>query len=217
MYLAPYKLSGKNFCPNASPGCIAACLFTAGRGRYGKIRQARLNRSKLYIENRKVFLAQLNGEIASFVLRCQRRDKRPAIRLNGTSDLAWERIAPWLFSDYPAVQFYDYTKSFRRMEKFMAGDMPENYHLTYSRSELNESDCISILSRGYNVAGVFREIPDSWYGFPTYDADLHDLRFLDPFGMGVLHMKGRARYDRTGFVENALPVRSNAVALVGNP
>ena len=31
LYLAPNTISGYNVCPNASPGCIASCLFTAGR------------------------------------------------------------------------------------------------------------------------------------------------------------------------------------------
>lgn len=216
MYLAPHKLSGKNFCPNASPGCIAACLFTSGRGAYQSVTDARIRRSRLFIDDRKTFLQKLADEIASFVMKCSRQELKPAIRLNGTSDIAWERIAPAFFTDYPMVQFYDYTKSMRRMEKFMAGDMPANYHLTYSRSELNESDCISILSRGYNVAGVFQKIPADWYGFPVYNADKHDLRFLDPYGMGALLMKGRARYDRTGFVNIDLPVLSNESVLLRN-
>ena len=34
LYLAPYKQNSKNIniCPQASKGCAAACLFTAGRG-----------------------------------------------------------------------------------------------------------------------------------------------------------------------------------------
>ena len=32
LYMAPYKLSGKNVCPAASVGCAAACLNTAGTG-----------------------------------------------------------------------------------------------------------------------------------------------------------------------------------------
>jgi hypothetical protein len=213
MYLAPYKLSGKNFCPWASAGCIAACLFTSGRGKYQRTKNARMRRSRLFIENRRAFVEQLHAEIARFVLFCRRRGKRPAIRLNGTSDLAWERIAPQLFTDFPEVQFYDYTKGMRRMLAFLNGDMPHDYHLTFSRSEVNEADCIDILSRGGNVAAVFSEMPSDWYGFPVYDADTHDLRFLDPYGVGGLHMKGRARHDRTGFV-NIAKVR-NAVRASG--
>jgi hypothetical protein len=205
MYLSPYKISGRNFCPHASPGCIAACLNLSGRGVYGSVQKARLNRSRMFIDNRKAFIDKLFDEIASFVLKARRNSLKPAVRLNGTSDLAWETLAPSIFEDFAMVQFYDYTKSVRRMDKFIAGNMPANYHLTFSRSELNEADCISILSRGYNVAGVFHKMPADWYGFPVFDADKHDLRFLDPYGMGVLVPKGRARYDSTGFANGVRP------------
>jgi hypothetical protein len=206
MYLAPHKISGKNFCPHASAGCIAACLFTAGRGRYRKIAQSRINRSHFFINDRAGFMAQLNKEIGAFVRKCDRQGKLPAVRLNGTSDLAWERLAPSLFRTYDKVQFYDYTKSYNRMLTFLDGRMPSNYHLTFSLSEVNEAKCLDVLERGGNIAGVFRESPDSWHGYPTHDADKHDLRFLDPFGVGVLKMKGRAKHDRTGFVQSVLGV-----------
>ena len=199
-------MSGKNFCPHASPGCIAACLFTAGRGRYRKIAEARMAKSHFFINDRAGFIAQLDKEIGAFVRKCDRQGKLPAVRLNGTSYLAWERLAPRLFREYDNVQFYDYTKSYARMLSFLAGKLPANYHLTFSLSEVNEAKCLDVLKKGGNVAGVFTEKPNSWHGYPVHDADKHDLRFLDPFGVGALKMKGKAKYDRTGFVQPVLRV-----------
>lgn len=200
MYLAPYKLSGKNFCPHASKGCAAACLFTSGRGRYPKVQTARIKKSHWFIEDRAGFLAQLEKDIAAFARKCDRKGKRPAIRLNGTSDLAWERIAPRFFRDFPGVQFYDYTKSYTRMLNFIGGHLPSNYHLTFSRSEVNEAKCLEVLKRGGNVSVVFKSAPLEWNGYPVYNADNTDLRFLDPFGVGALTAKGKARHDTSGFV-----------------
>ena len=46
LYLAPSNESGvMNTCPNASKGCRAACLFTAGRGAFDNVRQARINKT----------------------------------------------------------------------------------------------------------------------------------------------------------------------------
>lgn len=66
MYLAPYNLSGYNVCPKASPGCIAACLNTAGRGAMNSVQKARIAKTKFFFENRTQFMSQLWAEIANF-------------------------------------------------------------------------------------------------------------------------------------------------------
>ena len=45
-------------------------------------------------------------------------------------------------------------------------------------------------------------LPTSWKGFPVYDGDDTDVRFLDPKGGYVigLRAKGKAKKDKTGFV-----------------
>ena len=103
---------------------------------------------------------------------------------------------------FPDVQFYDYTKHFNRMQKYVRGEMPKNYHLTYSRSECNQSLVEIIAELGGNIATVFRnELPKSWLGKEVIDGDLHDLRFLDKKKVIVgLVEKGLAKKDATGFV-----------------
>ena len=131
---------------------------------------------------------------------------QPAVRLNGTSDLPWEKVFP--MGDFPQVKFYDYTKNPVRMEKFTQGKMPANYHLTFSRSEENEKEALAILPTGGNVAAVFavkkgQDLPKTWKGFEIIDGDLDDVRFTDPTGVIVgLRAKGDALKDKTGFVIN---------------
>jgi hypothetical protein len=101
-----------------------------------------------------------------------------AIRLNGTSDLPWEKIrathARNLMEQFPSVQFYDYTKIPGRTT-------PDNYHLTFSEDEHNLDQCLAWLARGGNVASIFDgPMPSHHLGYPVVDGDAHDLRFLDP-------------------------------------
>lgn len=202
MYLAPHRLSGWNVCSHASEGCIAGCLFTSGYGRYSHIQQARIRRTRLFFEDRDAFKAKLWSELAAFVRKADRKGLKPAFRPNGTSDLPWEQLLPELFTDFPMVQFYDYTKITRRAVAFAKGDLPSNYHLTFSRSEKNESKCLRVLRERGNVAVVFdtKDLPDTWYGYDVHNADENDLRFLDPVGVQGLYPKGRARHDKSGFV-----------------
>ena len=100
------------------------------------------------------------------------------------------------------VQFYDYTKSVKRARQHASGQMPSNYHLTFSRSENTPDDLvIELVQSGQNVAVVFDEVPDTWLGLPVINGDEHDLRFIDPVGVIVgLVAKGQAKKDTAGFV-----------------
>ena len=205
LHLAPASASGKNLCPWASPMCIDACLNKAGRGGIfasgettNAIQQARLARSAFFLADRPGFLRQLAKEIRAFLRQCQRAGLRPAVRLNGTSDLPWERIAPELFAEFPEVTFYDYTKAPHRMGEAL----PANYSLTFSRSETNESHAMAVLANGGNVAVVFGGgLPTTWKGFDVIDGDATDLRFLDRRNVVVgLTAKGPAKRENGGFV-----------------
>ena len=82
-------------------------------------------------------------------------------------------------------------------------DLPSNYHLTFSRTESNWSDCLRVLAAGKNVAAVFDKVPASYEGFTVIDGDKHDLRQLDPKGGVIVGLspKGRkAKKDTSGFV-----------------
>ena len=110
--------------------------------------------------------------------------------------------------NFPNVQFYDYTKHFNRMIKYLRGELPANYHLTFSRYEANDFQTTQVLKAGGNVAVVFRnKLPATYKGFKVIDGDLHDLRFLDKKNVVVglkekltLNNKGKLDRDNSGFV-----------------
>ncbi len=204
LHLLPANLSGKNLCPMASAGCKSACLHTAGNPAYmqGKSR-ARAWRSDLYNNHRQLFLTMLWGEIAAHIAHCP-DGMRAAIRLNGTSDINWLTRANQLYSQtvfdaFPAVQFYDYTKVAKIARQ--SRDV-QNYHVTYSLDETNESEAIKLLREGHNVAVVFRrDLPIKYLGYPVIDGDMSDYRPHDPDGCVVgLRAKGAAKRDSSGFV-----------------
>lgn len=203
MYLAPHKLSGINVCPMAElAGCAAPCLNTAGRGRMSNVQAARVRKTRFFHEDREGFLALLRKEISRVVRKAKREGKVPMIRLNGTSDIRWEREAPELFEEFADVQFYDYTKIPNRR------NIPANYHLTFSYSASNDryaafADVAK--ENGMNIAVVFRNrLPDTFLGLPVVNGDESDLRPLDPDGCVVgLVAKGSAKSDTSGFVQDA--------------
>jgi len=219
LYLAPGQLAGLgNLCPHASAGCLAACLFTAGRaGIFEAVNAARVMRTRFLHNNRAGFIAALKGEIAALMRSAERRGLRPVVRLNGTSDLPWEKLAPELFAEFHKVRFYDYTKSFRRAIAYAKGEMPANYHITFSLSESNAVSAGIALAAGVNIAAVAEGVrvgqrfalPGMTEARPTFSADRHDLRFLDRKGndgkgrIGILKAKGKARADKSGFVIRA--------------
>jgi len=185
MYLAPHTQNSKgiNLCPHASEGCAKACLFGSGSARFEKTQQGKINKTEYFLANRKAFLEQLVNEIAKIEKRHAKSKKKFAVRLNGTSDIRFEKLkinGKNIFDTFPNVQFYDYTKNPIRM--FM--DMPKNYHLTFSMSEDNKDICLDMLKAGKNVAMVFgikksKPLPNEYMGFKVINGDETDLRFLD--------------------------------------
>jgi hypothetical protein len=195
-----------NFCPFSTPGCRKHCIVRQGRGQMNNVERGRARKRRLFVEERLEFIRRLERDCAALVRAAARRTLEPAARPNGTSDVAWELIWPSLFMTFPMIQFYDYTKVPARMARFMKGKFPTNYYLTFSRSEDNEAECLSVLAKGGNVAVVFavkkgQPLPATWHGYRVIDGDLSDVRYLDPRNVVVgLRAKGSAKHDRTGFV-----------------
>jgi len=205
IHLAPASLSGFNVCKDASAGCAASCLNTAGMGVFSNVQRARIEKTRLFFKDKAVFLSQLIKEITAAVKSAEKQNLTAVFRLNLTSDLPWEKIklnGKSVFDLFPQVTFYDYTKSPERMTAFIAGEMPKNYHLTFSKSETNGAIAESILKSGGNVAMVFRKsLPSKWLGAEVVNGDETDLRFLDGAGKIVgLVEKGKAKKDESGFV-----------------
>ena len=214
LHFAPANLSGFEVCRWRSKGCTMACLNTAGRGQMKPIQDSRIAKTKLFFEKQFDFLAKLTKEVASSVKSAIKKEMEAVFRFNLTSDIAWESVffdeekPQNIFDKFPETQFYDYTKSFQRMAQFINRNpqFPSNYHLTFSRSEHNESLCDMVLQMGGNVAVVFRgQLPKTWKGFEVINGDENDLRFLDKSGVVVgLIEKGLAKKDETGFVQEGI-------------
>ena len=200
LYLAPSINSGFNVCPQASEGCKSACLYTSGHGRFDNVKQGRINKTRWYIQERESFLIQLTKEIKNFVNNCKKNNFIPCVRLNGTSDISWENMG--ILQEFPTVQFYDYTKVFKRMKMYCKGQMPSNYHLTYSLNEDNKDLAFEVLKMKGNISAVFRNyLPTKYEGYQVVNGDESDLRFLDKKNCIVgLIAKGDAKKDSSGFV-----------------
>ena len=203
LHLAPATLSGRETCPKRTAGCTAACLNTAGRGGMFKkgentnmIQKARIRKTNLFFNDRDTFMEQLEQDINKAIRFAAKQGLKPVFRLNGTSDLAWEKYTckgsdKNIFEMFDNVQFYDYTKVLGRKVSHLP-----NYHLTFSKADGNDADVAKALELGMNVAAVYDELPDG-----MFSADETDLRFLDPkVGMIGLKAKGRAKKDYSGFV-----------------
>ena len=199
LHLAPSDLSGHNVCPKATAGCIAACLNTAGRGGMFKagevtnvIQKARIRKTLLFINDRAGFLNLLVSDITKAIRQAAKLGLIPVFRLNGTSDLSWEKYkieGKTIFQLFPEVQFYDYTKVLNR--KVL--DIP-NYHLTFSKADGNDGDVKKAIKQGLNVAVVFatKALPVSYLGMPVFNGDDSDIRFRDPKNNVIgLYLKGK--------------------------
>ena len=179
LHLAPYTLSGRNVCPYASKGCAEACLNTAGRGHMNSVQEARIRKTKMFYEGKANFLHFLNKDIYAAKRKAKREGLQPCFRLNLTSDISWERYG--IIQSNPDVQFYDYTKNHVRAIKFANKELPENYHLTFSRSENHKISFIqSMVNLGTNVAVVFdKDLQQNggggWEDMITINGDKHDL------------------------------------------
>lgn len=169
----------KSMCQGATEGCKAVCLATAGQMGLPASTQAQIRRQIVYQEDLPGFMAVLVTGIAKLYASARKQRARLGIRLNVTSDLDWEnmpvQIDPWMSKwlknygvsakagKYPNIMrvfknvlFYDYTKVPKRMLRFMAGDMPRNYHLTWSLAETpyNREIALEVLRKRKSTVSV---------------------------------------------------------------
>lgn len=203
MYLAPHTLAGgKSVCPHSTAACRAGCLYSAGRGTTPRVIEARLRRTRWYLNDRDGFFDQLVGELVAMQEVADRNGLKLAIRLNGTSDILWERDeleeGRTLFDMFPAATFYDYTRTPAAHRK-----VPENWRLTFSLADDPLERALEHLRAGRSVAAVVPEAEKEWVGgwieigdhvVTVVDGDEHDLRFLDPApALVLLKPKGALR------------------------
>lgn len=102
IYLAPANMSGHNVCPK-SEHCRAFCLNGSGQNKCdelsrgvdgSKINQSRIKKTKLFYDDRALFMNLLIHEIKRYKAKAKKMCMGFSVRLNGTSDLS-----PVLFKD----------------------------------------------------------------------------------------------------------------------
>ena len=213
-YLSPAREAGINTCPWSSRGCAEACLgHSSGHLARPRNQVSRIKKTLFRHLFPESYHRLLHAEIALHAEQSRAIGMTPAVRLNGSSDIMWERHVD--MASFDGVQFYDYTKARAGTRE----NRPSNYHLTYSLHEGARSMeyAKEWLRAGGNAAVVVAAAGSSkrkdakrvarnltttgWQGFPCIDGDLTDVRFRDqPGSWVVLYAKGDALKDSSGFV-----------------
>lgn len=203
-----FRLSGPiNVCPLASGGCALACLSRSGQSGMPAQQYAQAVRTAFLlaypVESGLIIGAELRSAL--------RRNGRINLRLNTTSDIRWEFVAPDMIAALAGagVILYDYT-AWRPADRQPSAD----YTLTYSAKEPGHTpdDYLeSILASGGTVAMPFdtprgKPLPESWHGYPVIDGDESDERRNDPAGVIVgLRAKGYEwKRNDSGFIRSAV-------------
>jgi len=226
-YMAPHTSGGVgNLCSHASEACIDLCLgeHSGQAAMSATVRDSRARKAQYFMRERAAFMTEFVYHIAKAQKQATGSGLKLCIRPNGSTDIRFEGVAfeaspvlaakvskligrPFearkyknIFEAFPDVQFVDYTKNPKRLDK----TLPPNYHLTFSRSEKNEADARIALKKGFNVATVFSAgLPETYLSAIVLDGDKHDLRHLDAKGgfiVGLTPKGHRAKRDRSGFV-----------------
>ncbi len=225
------NISKVNLCKKATIGCATACLYHQGIFKTSdfhknKIKQARIKRTLKFLIQKEEFFAKLIKEIKAIKRKAKKLGLTPAIQLNGTSDILWEKES-FTFEEsehknimdyFNEVQFFDYTKY--DIEKNRK-KLPKNYHLTYSRAGSNKGKIIDdwetiskILDNNIDVAIIFTKemkehiLNDSKYqGYKVIDGDVYNCRAYDIYqrennqGLIIaLQMAKKTDMNNSGFI-----------------
>ena len=207
LYIAPAKKNylNRNLCPWAG-NCANLCLDEAGRGKFSNVQLARINKANYFVEDKRVFMQQLAGEIIKETEKAHRKGEKIAFRLNGTSDVDFiyylEKYAGLDITTLsPTAIFYDYTKGIKRALRYKDHI---NYKVTFSRAENNHTETKTALDNGLSVSAVFsQDLPETYLGYKVVDGDTSDLVMIYNKNVVLgLRAKGGAKKDKTGFVIN---------------
>jgi hypothetical protein len=215
LYFAPSEISGFQVCPSAKLAqCEKACLYTAGRGAFNSIQAARIAKTKRFFNDRDNFMLDLIYSINALIKKAEKLNLTPLVRLNGTSDIAFENIyfdyefannkvrSVNIFQLFNDVQFYDYTKIPTRK------NIPANYDLTFSYSGVNtfapmikKAALNDKLARIAVVFDKIENIPSRFLDREVLLGDNSDVRHMDAHNSIVaLYAKGKAKNDYSGFI-----------------
>lgn len=161
MHLAPHRLAGVgSVCPWSTPGCRTDCLYHSGRGSMESVQRARIARTRFADADPVGFLTILFGDIMRILDRHTFDDHAPLIRLNGTSDIAWEDVQPIRLlmgrarERYGVAVFTDYTKADRYARpstdvyRLARSLWPDRYNATDVAQHWGQGDHVSVVVTG---------------------------------------------------------------------
>ncbi len=185
LFLAPHSAHGLDrfdVCPKASKECRANCLGTeaGGNKQYPDTAlSSKALRTHALAHHSEHFARVLHHEVSTHEAKCHKAGETPGVRLNGTSDLHWERFGHHVFKDHKKTEFYDYTKHPGRVMKSMADHSdpkshtndaghPSNYHLALSHTgsghdEANDHHIGKVLARAKET-GKNGVVATVWHG-----------------------------------------------------
>lgn len=182
LYLSPAEEGGYNVCIGATPSCRIGCLNWSGNPMFlkGKLAARYRKTQELHLSPDEFFL-KIQMDVLRLKAFAKKYNVKLAIRLNGTSDIDFEKDLGEFIKQHPDVKFYDYTKVLPRYKRWHSKQ--GLIHQTFSRSELTDRQAEEILKDGGNVAYVFYQkqgrLPAYYKGFKVINGDESDLRFLD--------------------------------------
>ena len=189
--------------------CAKFCLV--GSGRLGKEDSefSAWCKTWLFFHYPLTYIRQLLKETAKEASRSKKYGLEFYARLNGTSDIPWERYIDMdrFVEDTPNFGgFYDYTKypwkARQKAGKWIGGQQPKHYDITFSISEKEEVTGKDALGDGYEWlanGGRVAVVVDQWLRYP-YDET--------PKGKS----KGeRGKHKVKGYFEGKLTFRDHAI------
>jgi hypothetical protein len=191
IYLAQSNLSGYSVCPN-DKYCKAHCLYGSGQNmmdilsKKNIINASRIKKTKLFFENRQVFMELMVAEIKVKKARAESEGHFFSVRINCTSDINirdFELNGVNICEIFPDTIFYDYTKMFNYLDN---ENKYNNYDLTFSYNGHNWALCEKALKDGFRVAVVFdKALPKKFHGYDVINGDGSDYRPAEPGGVIV--------------------------------
>ena len=217
------KIGGINTCSHAKiANCHKPCLENSGKMSLASAISAREKRLNLLIKNPRAFFSILISDIEKIQRKAKKLGMGTAYRLNGTSDLEWNRIlinGKSIFQLLPELVWYDYTKNPKIAETYR--DMGLSCTLSWY-PKLNSKSVCDHLDQGGNIAIAYhgRKLPDTQkIGDKLYkvvDGDISDLRFLDGTGV-VVGLRYKYATGKNSKDINRLAKKSEFIKYINTP
>lgn len=200
--------SGIETCPWRTAACTSACLGEEGNYIYPHNQRVKIARARFEYEYPHHAWSLYAHEIEKDQRYADKRGLDMYWRPDIISDSQPWAVLPELFTSFPRVTFYGYTKNWAGMWRIpLRGWVLQNYKIAFSASEMDQDLKHLVQQTGVNVAAVFDvespdQLPESYLGLPVVDAISDDTWMLQHSGViGGLKPIGHAmKADTTGFV-----------------